>query len=181
MFYTIFSTKLGWMGLLGSERGLKRLILPSQSSEIVKKELQTTSKDLSVNDDYFKDVVRQLRDYVQGAIVDFDCKLDLSGTTDFQRGVWFIAAGIPRGEIRSYKWVANQLGNYRAFRAVGQALARNPIPVIIPCHRVIYGHGRLGGFGGKRNIASMKEMLLFLEGVKIRRNSAAHARELIRS
>jgi len=84
----------------------------------------------------------------------------LAGTTRFQQNVWRMVRNIPCGETRSYGWVAKQLGLPRAARAVGQALARNPVPIVIPCHRVIGSDGNLGGFGGGVKI---KKFLLHLE------------------
>jgi methylated-DNA-[protein]-cysteine S-methyltransferase len=74
--------------------------------------------------------------------------------------VWEITRLIPYGETRSYAWVAEQIGQPRAVRAVGQALGKNPLPIIIPCHRVITSNGKLGGFGGG---LEMKKRLLSLE------------------
>jgi O-6-methylguanine DNA methyltransferase len=80
--------------------------------------------------------------------------------TDFQKEVYRITSQIPLGEVRSYKWIARRLGKPKATRAVGQALKRNPYPIIIPCHRVIRSNGSLGGYTkGKR----LKRQLLLLE------------------
>ena len=79
--------------------------------------------------------------------MDFADRLDLSSATAFQRDVWEATLRIPFGETRSYSWVAAQIGKPQAARAVGQALGRNPLPVIIPCHRVIATDGSLAGFG----------------------------------
>ncbi|MCK4648086.1 MGMT family protein [bacterium] len=76
----------------------------------------------------------------------FMTKPDLGGLTPFQRKVLGVVKTIPSGETRSYKWVAKKMGNPKAVRAVGQALKRNPYPVIIPCHRVIRSDGKLGGY-----------------------------------
>ncbi|MCK5534328.1 MGMT family protein [bacterium] len=80
----------------------------------------------------------------------------------FCRRVWAVTAAIPSGQVRSYQWVANKIGNPRSVRAVGQALSKNPFPIIIPCHRVICKNGKLGGFS--RGVKK-KESLLKREGV----------------
>ncbi len=80
--------------------------------------------------------------------------------TQFQKAVWRATAGIPYGETRSYAWVAKRIGNPRAVRAVGQALGANPVPIIIPCHRVIGSSGKLCGFAGG---LALKQRLLELE------------------
>jgi len=90
----------------------------------------------------------------------FSTPCDLDGLSPFIRAVLKITAEIPYGEVRSYRWIAEKLGKPRASRAVGNALARNPIPIIIPCHRVVRSDGAIGGFalGG-----SWKRRLLELE------------------
>ncbi len=91
--------------------------------------------------------------------------LDLSSVTDFQRSVLEQTRRIPRGEVRSYAWIAREIGHPRAVRAVGTALARNPLPFVIPCHRVIRGDGDLGRYsaGG----TEMKQRVLEYEGVDL--------------
>jgi len=102
----------------------------------------------------------RFRIYFSGDEITFPDELDLSGATHFQRRVWEITRLIPYGETRSYTWVAQQVGKPGAARAVGQALARNPLPIIIPCHRVLTIDGKLGGFSGG---TEMKRCLLQLE------------------
>ncbi len=84
-------------------------------------------------------------------------KIDWSRYTPFQRKVWKIVGTIPHGDTRSYKWVAEKAGYHRAARAVGQALKKNPLPGIIPCHRVIRSDGSLGGFS--RGLKKKRELL----------------------
>jgi methylated-DNA-[protein]-cysteine S-methyltransferase len=86
--------------------------------------------------------------------------LDLFGVTDFQRRVWNAMRKIPYGETRSYKWLAQKVGDSRKARAVGQACGSNPLPILIPCHRVIREDGGLGGFSAGLHI---KRKLLKLE------------------
>ena len=95
-----------------------------------------------------------------GENVTFPDQLDLTSASDFQKKVWQAARLIPYGETRSYLWVATQAGNPMASRAAGGALGRNPLPIIIPCHRVIAGNGGVGGFTGG---IEMKMRLLALE------------------
>jgi methylated-DNA-[protein]-cysteine S-methyltransferase len=90
---------------------------------------------------------RQLNEYFAGRRKEFSLPLDIRGTP-FQKHVWEALLAIPFGETRSYGQLAKQLGNPRATRAVGAANGRNPIPIIVPCHRVIGSSGRLTGFGG---------------------------------
>jgi methylated-DNA-[protein]-cysteine S-methyltransferase len=93
-----------------------------------------------------KKVLLQLKQYLKGRLKRFDCPLDLRGTP-FQRKVWLQLARIPCGETRSYQEIARAIGHPKAFRAVGNANGSNPVPIILPCHRVIESSGGLGGFG----------------------------------
>ena len=94
-----------------------------------------------------RETIRQLRLYFAGDLRMFDLPLELIGT-EFQKQVWSALVTIPYGETRSYTEIAEQIGAPRAVRAVGAANGRNPIPIIVPCHRVIGASGSLVGFGG---------------------------------
>jgi O-6-methylguanine DNA methyltransferase len=91
--------------------------------------------------------------------------LDLSCGTPFQQAVWTAVLSIPRGETRSYGWVAEVIGKPLAAHAVGQAVARNPLPLFIPCHRVTAAGGGLGGYGPGQRALPTKRSLLRREGV----------------
>lgn len=149
---------MGWVGLLGSESGLRAATPPQPSAARAERRLDT--KDAVRSEKYFSDTVARLKDYFSGKRVEFPDELDLSSATDFQRQVWRLTRLIPYGETRSYGWLAARLGKKGAGRAVGQALARNPLPVIIPCHRVVATDGKLGGYSGGVGI---KRSLLRLE------------------
>jgi len=109
----------------------------------------------------FEDVIRQLEEYFAGTRMVFDLPLAPQGTA-FQLRVWKALLEIPFGRAVSYSDIANAIGNPKAVRAVGLANGRNPIPVVIPCHRVIGKDGSLTGYGGGLPI---KEKLLALEGI----------------
>jgi O-6-methylguanine DNA methyltransferase len=98
--------------------------------------------------------------YLEGEAVEFDVPLDPTLGTDFQRRVWAITTDVPRGQTRSYGEIARLAGSCAA-RAVGQAMARNPWPMIVPCHRVVGSDGSLTGFGGG---IEMKRRMLVMEG-----------------
>ncbi len=106
------------------------------------------------------DARKQLTQYFDGHRTEFTIPLDLRTGTKFQQKCWNILTKIPYGETRSYAEVAKAAGRPAAFRAVGQANHHNPIPIVIPCHRVINADGKLGGYGGGLD---MKEQLLSLE------------------
>jgi methylated-DNA-[protein]-cysteine S-methyltransferase len=165
LIYTVFHVKAGWVGLLGSGAGLRRTTLPQSSEPEACRLLGNSMERATSSPQRFKDIIARFRDYFDGHKVDFPDKLDLSGATPFQRSVWQAARLIPYGQTRSYAWLAGQVGSPGAARAVGQALGRNPLPIIIPCHRVLAGNGGLGGFSGG---LEMKRFLLRLEGTSAR-------------
>lgn len=109
-------------------------------------------------------VIRELGEYFRGEREDFDFPLDLRGLTEFQRQVLDVTQQVPPGEIVTYKEVARRIGKAGAVRAVGNALGRNPVPIIIPCHRVLPTSGSLGGYSGGGG-PKTKARLLALEGV----------------
>ncbi len=160
LHYATFRTNMGWVGVLGSSQGLLATTLPQSSAQKARLQLGDGVTYASWSPDSFKDVINRLSGYFYGADVSFPDKLDLSQAAPFQRQVWEITRHIPYGETRSYGWVAEQLGKPEALRAVGQALSKNPLPIIIPCHRVIATNGRVGGFSGG---TEMKRRLISLE------------------
>ncbi len=109
-----------------------------------------------------ENVRKDLYDYFNGCAVRFKVPLDLSIGTQFQRKVWRKVREIPYGELRSYKWVARSIGRAHASRAVGNAVGRNPVAPIVPCHRVVCSDGSLGGYSSG---VAIKKRLLNLEGI----------------
>jgi methylated-DNA-[protein]-cysteine S-methyltransferase len=107
----------------------------------------------------FEEAIRQLREYLAGRLTAFDLPLAPEGTP-FQQEVWRAVAAIPYGETRSYGAIARQINRHDAVRAVGAANGQNPLPIVIPCHRVIGSDGRLTGYGGG---LPLKKRLLALE------------------
>jgi methylated-DNA-[protein]-cysteine S-methyltransferase len=146
---------MGWVGLLGSESGLLAATIFQSSAGEAERSLGDI-KNAVLSQKPFADLIKRLKDYFAGKRVEFPDELDLTSATDFQRQVWRITQTIPYGETRSYGWIAEKMGK-RGARAVGQALARNRLPVIIPCHRVLASDGDLGGYSGGVGI---KESLL---------------------
>jgi methylated-DNA-[protein]-cysteine S-methyltransferase len=164
LYYVIFGTKAGRVGILGTGNGLRRATLPQDSDRVVYGLLGDKLKDASEAPERFTELIKRLQSYYSGYRTDFPDELDFSGTTAFQQAVWRAAQLIPYGETQSYAWVAARAGKPGAARAAGQALARNPLPVIVPCHRVLATGGGLGGFTGG---LKMKEHLLKLEAKAI--------------
>lgn len=158
--YTTFNTLMGWVGVLGSSEGIRRTTLPQPSAPDTRRLLCKPVDYAEPAPNLFQDLIVRFQAYFNGDKINFPDKLDLSGATPFQRQVWEVTRLIPHGDTRSYKWVAEQMGKSGASRAVGQALAKNPLPILIPCHRVVNIDGRLGGFSGG---LEMKRRLLNLE------------------
>lgn len=160
--YAAFTTSAGWVGVLASPRGLLLVTLPQKSEEETINLLgERTTKSADCSPAHFADLIKRLKLYFSGHRVEFPDALDLNTATAFQRAVWKAVRLIPYGETRSYTWAAQQIGKPQAVRAAGQALGKNPLPIIIPCHRVLTADGKLGGFSGG---LEMKQYLLKLEG-----------------
>lgn len=117
------------------------------------------------NDRRNKKALSELKRYLEGKLKRFDCPLDLRGTP-FQRKVWSALAKIPYGKTKSYQEIAKAIGHPKAFRAVGNANGSNPLPLILPCHRVTESNGGLGGFG--HGIKVKKQLLDFEKTHKVR-------------
>lgn len=128
------STKLGPVGLTFSERGVTGVTFRRQAS---------TPKKTPA---FVRTAAQQLQQFAAGKLVRFTVPLDLSAGTTFQQAVWRTLQKIPRGETRTYAWVARQIGKPNAARAVGGACGANPVPLLVPCHRVVASGGGLGGF-----------------------------------
>ena len=157
----VVETKIGWIGLAWSARGLVSLQLPRSTQAAAERILQREYPQGAWRASAPAEMLRELKEYAEGRRRAFELPLDWSSIKPFQRAVLKATSTIPFGETRSYGWVAHKIGKPRAFRAVGHALATNPIPIILPCHRVIGSDGGLHGYGGG---LPMKAMLLKLEG-----------------
>jgi methylated-DNA-[protein]-cysteine S-methyltransferase len=167
----IFKTDWGWMGIAVTARGVAKTVLPRRSRAAVEREFASCHKSSFSNDDgngsdlaaqHLKVARKAIRTYFAGSRNILDLPLDLDGQPLFRRRVWEVLRTIPYGRVRSYGWVARKIGTPLAARAVGGACGENPIPLIVPCHRVVGGDGSLGGFSSG---LPTKKRLLRLEGV----------------
>lgn len=150
----------GPLRLLATEQGLCRVVLPGEGG-LERWMARFLPGAVAVEGaPVLQQAAAQLQRYLGGEIRAFDLPLDLRGTP-FQQAVWRTLTTIPHGHVWSYSQVAAAIGRPRAARAVGAANGANPLPIIIPCHRVIQAGGRLGGYGGG---PAMKRALLRLEG-----------------
>ncbi len=153
MRYRIIDSPVGPLTLAGTGSTLRHLRMADQTHEPDRSEWAQS------DDEIFPDAVEQLAAYFAGELTGFELDLDLGGT-EFQRKVWAALRSIPYGETRSYGEIAMQIGSPGASRAVGLANGRNPIGIIVPCHRVIGSTGGLTGYGGG---IDRKRALLALE------------------
>lgn len=150
------------VGFVGSAEGLVHLGF-YRNLESLMENVRKKFGMISLNIDEFGDLTELLERYFSGQRVKLDYPIILNGT-EFQLRVWMKVKEIPYGEVRSYEWVARNIGKKKAARAVGNALNRNPIALIIPCHRVVRKNGDIGGFGYG---VEVKRKLLSIEGVKL--------------
>src|ERR1700727_2507562 len=141
--YKTIESPVGQLKLVASDKGLVAILWENDSPRRVR------LTDLIANEKHpvLIETERQLREYFAGKRKAFSVALDMRGTR-FQQDVWAALLAIPFGETRSYGQLAKQLGNPRASRAVGAANGRNPVSIIVPCHRVIGSSGKLTGFAG---------------------------------
>ena len=173
LYYDLLETSWGWVGVLASTKGIRRTTLPQKTPHDAMERLRLQVSHAVHRSGAFPELHGRLEVYCRGGVVEFDDPLDLEASPPFFRAAWVACRGIPPGETRSYAWLASQAGRPKGARAAGQAMARNPLPLIIPCHRVIASHGGLGGFGDAG--LAMKHQLLELEAGRSPPGSAQHA------
>ena len=160
--YAMIKTPIGELMLIQSEKGLKRIVFEKKIPEFLS-EIEQKKDDYNLVKDKIslKKPIKQINDYFSNNKKFFDIKVDISMPSFYQK-VLLTVMKIPYGEVRTYQEIAIKTGSPNAYRAVGSANAKNLIPIIIPCHRVVAANGNLGGYGGG---LSIKKYLLKMEGV----------------
>jgi len=158
--FAVFPSSIGNIILVAKSGKLIKLDVTKENEYGIIKLLNTMYPEGQQSEKPFKKICLLLDRYLKREMVNFDVDLDISGEKLFTRRVLQVVKRIPYGETRSYGWIGKRLGYKSAARAVGQALKRNPIPIIIPCHRVIREDSSIGGFSLK---GVSKEYLLTLE------------------
>jgi len=161
-FYLI-ETKLGWIGLVISPSGLRATTLPRPTRDDALREVVELGAPEPASDAEAAPAARLVKALAEGEPAALDGIIDWNGAAGFRRAVMEEALRIPRGETRSYGWLAESVGRPRAARAVGRVMATNPLPIVVPCHRVIGSDGSLRGYGAG---LPMKEALLRAEGAR---------------
>ncbi|MBN1347617.1 MAG: methylated-DNA--[protein]-cysteine S-methyltransferase [Phycisphaerae bacterium] len=155
----IIETDWGYFALAASTRGVLGTILPVPSLRRIEQLARRRWPEAKRDDGLLKDLQDQIVAYYQGRRAGFRVSLDLADVTPFRRRVLKACAKIPYARTKTYQQLAEIVGSPRAARAVGGAMAHNPIPLIIPCHRVLAASGRLGGFSAEGGVAIKRRML----------------------
>lgn len=160
----IFETALGLFGIGWTDSGIARVHLPGLEHQELAQRLAAGGAVLSLPTREVEALMERIEAYAEGQRVDFsDVTLDLTGAPDFHRRAYAYLTLIGWGEATTYGVVARQLGDVNLSRAVGQAMGSNPIPLLIPCHRVLASNGQAGGFSAPGG-AETKLRMLALEG-----------------
>jgi methylated-DNA-[protein]-cysteine S-methyltransferase len=169
----IIRTSLGWVSAAAREGKLVAVSLPA-ATEAEARAVLPAGAQLAAEDEMLSRFGADLLRYCRGERADLSrYPVDLSRLPQFLRRALLAARRVPYGEVRTYQWVAARAGNARAARAAGQAMHANPLPLVIPCHRIVGSGGRLTGFGGG---LAMKQALLVMEGVDCERGKVRGGR-----
>ena len=155
LYFYKLNTIIGDIYIIKSENGLRSIELIDDKWKVINEKYK-----LIENKDICKNEIKQLNEFFLGKRKEFDLVLDVEGT-DFRKKVWNELLKIPYGQVRSYSYIANAIGNEKAVRAIGQANKANPIPIVIPCHRVIGKNQKLLGYAG--NHTDIQEKLINFE------------------
>lgn len=170
--HMVFETALGFVGIAWSEKGLTRLCLFQRDRAAVERRLERlgasgADENASRPPAWVAPLVRAVQAYAEGEEIDFsDVPVDLAGVDDFRLSIYEAARKLTFGETTTYGELAKRAGHAGLPRETGQALGANPVPLVIPCHRILAAGGRIGGFSAPGG-STTKERMLALEGVRV--------------
>ena len=168
--HAVFETALGFFGVIWSEAGLVRLLLPQASREAVARRmlrLQGVTGDGGARPPWVGRLIAAVSAYAEGREVEFgEVPLDLAGVDDFCLDIYAATRALAYGQTTTYGELARRAGHAGLARETGAALGANPVPLVVPCHRVLAAGGRIGGFSAPGGAAA-KERMLALEGVRL--------------
>jgi methylated-DNA-[protein]-cysteine S-methyltransferase len=159
--YVIFETKWGYFGLAGTESALCHTCLPGPASRTIESQLLRNLPSVQLDRRFFKTLQEQIAAYFEGFRMDFGAEIPVffDGLSEFTRLILTTCRNVEFGRTVTYCELAKGSGRPAASRAVGSALAKNPLPLIIPCHRVIRTDGKMGGFSAPGGVSLKKKML----------------------
>lgn len=163
--FAVLDTPIGELGLLASQRGLRRVAFAHEIAKLLRDHPGAVHDDTGP---VLSKAITQMQEYFSGERRQFTVPLDRPAPDTFLTRVHWLIAEIPFGQTTSYGELAAAAGSPRAARAVGGACGKNPLPIVVPCHRVLSSDGRIGGYGrGFLGGLEVKEKLLVLEGVRL--------------
>ena len=175
LVYDVFRVSLGWCAAARGEQGVCGFVLPIHSAQIAEAGILALTTPMLLAGasaprrapSALKRLAEAAAMYFEGGTVHFDeFWVDLSSGTAFQRRVWSVIGRIPYGEVRTYRWIGVETGMPDAAHAIGQAVGSNPVPLLIPCHRVVGYDGSLVGFSAAGGL-DLKLKMLELEKVRL--------------
>lgn len=161
--FELFETAWGWMALGWRADRLCRVTLPGGRRNV---EQEAGRLGVPVAEGTRSELAQRCLRYFEGERVDLSAPMEFPSVSEFRRRVWEVTAQVSYGEVVTYGGVATRAGRPGAARAVGQAMAHNPVPLVVPCHRVVAANGGLGGFSAEGGL-QLKRRLLALEDVTL--------------
>ncbi len=163
---SVYVTDIGVGGIVASSKGLIEIFMPeARSADEMKSVILRLYPQVSGESEITTTAAGLLKEYFSGKKVEFDLPLDREGYTDFQRDVYKAVYEIPYGSVRTYKEVAERIKRPGAARGIGVAMAGNPLPIVVPCHRVVGSGGEMTGYSAPGG-TDLKMRLLMMEGVE---------------
>jgi methylated-DNA-[protein]-cysteine S-methyltransferase len=165
--HAVIDTAMGFIGLAWNEAGLTRLCLPEKSSQAIERRLSAHGSAQAGAPPWVAKLIASIRAYAAGENVEFsDVPVDLAGIDDFRLAIYAEARKLTFGETTTYGELAKRAGHAGLARETGAALGANPVPLVIPCHRIVAAGGKIGGFSAPGG-STTKEKMLAMEGVHV--------------
>jgi methylated-DNA-[protein]-cysteine S-methyltransferase len=165
-FFGVIKTKAGFVGVVATERGVRRILLPEGREAVQRRLIRRAFPRAVEKPALLPELCQDLRRYFEGDAVEFDVAFDWPESSPFERAIWKACASVGYGETATYKSLAERVGRPGAARAVGLAMSRNPCPIVVPCHRVLRSNGALGGYSGPGG-TRFKRALLDMEAAAL--------------
>lgn len=174
MYYSIFKIRFsakggsasggGWCGIVGDDKAVKRIILPIAKRKPVLQRIQKEYPKATKNSSALKKSSQVIINYFNGTTRRLVLPIDLDGYTEFERKAYKSLSQVSYGKLITYCGLARSIGKPKSARAVGNTMAKNPLPLVIPCHRVVKSDGSIGNFSAEGGVA-LKKQLLELEAL----------------